>query len=122
MGSLEDMSEEELARLMNSQPAHSQQVILAQLQLRQSAKSHEHFSAIKDQVSKIHGEMGNVKAELKTLEKSHRIHLWILVVAIVTAGLALIAALDVVLKWFPSRKPHAVSSPVQPEPAHSTNK
>ena len=56
------------------------------------------------ELGKVKGEITDVKREVNevngTLERTHRIHFWILVVAVVTAILAGIAALDVIDKWF----------------------
>jgi prefoldin subunit 5 len=64
---------------------------------------HEEVSGVGCEVSRIRTDISHIQAALKTLEKSHRVHLRILVVAIVTAVLAAIAALDAVLKWLGGR-------------------
>jgi hypothetical protein len=60
---------------------------------------HEEVSEVGCEVSRIRTDISHIQAVLKTLERSHRVHLWILFAAIVTAVLAAIAALDAVLKW-----------------------
>jgi len=90
-------------------------------------------SKVSGGIIEVRGEVGEVKKEITevkrevieikgTLKKTHRIHSWILFVAIVTAILAGIAAWEVIEKWFPNKPSAAVSEPIQPTPPHSTNK
>jgi hypothetical protein len=95
---------------------------LEELRRRQSAKVQVEISTVGKEVSQVRADISRIQSELKTLKKSHRVHLWILFVAIVTALLALIAALDVVLKWIPDKKPVGPSELVQPKPPDSTNR
>jgi hypothetical protein len=92
-------SDEELERLVQNVGGPVQQTIVAELHRRDSAKLRGEIASVRDGVSSIRSDLSHVQPELKTLEKSHRVHVRILVIAIATAVLAFIAALDVVLKW-----------------------
>jgi hypothetical protein len=94
-----DLSNEQILTRMLSQPAHVQAVMGAELARREAERNEKQSAELREAIDSVRSELGSVKTQLETLKESHRIHKWILVVAIVTAAFALIAALDPVLKW-----------------------
>lgn len=78
---------------------------------RQNAARHEATSRQSQQfhdetqghLSKVSADVGHVKGEVKeiksTLEKTHRIHFWILLLSALALLAAAIAAADVIIKW-----------------------
>src|SRR6266704_3209991 len=97
-----DLSDEELLKRIHDRPAQVQQSLKAEWDRRQSLKAEKQMSSVQEEVRKVRDELFNVKDQLKILGRSHRLHLWILVVAILTGAMALIAALDVVMRWLPA--------------------
>jgi hypothetical protein len=95
---------------------------LHQLEIEHADSLHKEtrdvLSSVSKDLSTVKGDVSGIK---KALTKTHGLHLWILIVAILTAILALIAAVDVILKWFPNRPSDAVSEPTPARLPHSTN-
>jgi hypothetical protein len=71
-----------------------------QITLQQAKDQHQQ---IQGQIGNISDELAKVKIQLNdlkgTLRKSHRVHLWIFGIAVVTAIIASIAAADSILRW-----------------------
>jgi hypothetical protein len=101
-----DLSDEDIARQLPSQGGTIQSAMIAELHRRQSAKVHAEISTVRETVSSVRAELSGVQQQLKTLDqlktlpKTHRIHLWILWIAALTLACAVIAALDPILRWF----------------------
>jgi hypothetical protein len=102
--SVRDLSDEDLLRRLQNETTHNQQTVIFEANRRQSEKLIGGVVNVQSEVEKVRQELGIVKSDLalaqKQLGHTHKIHVAILWVAIITAMLALIAALDPVLRWF----------------------
>jgi hypothetical protein len=110
MAQFSQYSDDQLSNMIVGQPAPIAQAMIAELKQRNAEKAnrllsgvHEEIKQTRQELAAVRAELPNVHVQLKELGKSHRIHVWILVVAIMTAAFALIDALHAIFEWFPKK-------------------
>ena len=91
-----NFSDEELDNNIANNGGPFQQAMIAESQRRRSVKQSEHLSTLQSQISDVRTDISRVETRL---ENTHKVHRWILLVAILTGVFALIAAWDVILNW-----------------------
>ena len=100
MSQFANMSDDELEKHITLNAGPFQQAMIAEsyrrLSVKQFGQQYEHLSKLQSQISEVRADISGVA---ERLEKTHKVHRWILLVAILTGVFALIAALDAVLKW-----------------------
>src|SRR5437764_13719599 len=93
-------SDDELEKHIVNNGGPIQQAMIAESQRRLSVKHFEHqsknLSDVRSQISEVRNDISRVETRL---EKTHNVHRWILLIAVLTGVFALIAAWDVILKW-----------------------
>ena len=95
-----NLSDDDLDKRIVNEAGPLQLAMIAEskrrLSVKQSGQQSEHLSKVQSQISEVRNDISSVS---ERLEKTHKVHRWILLVAILTGGFALIAAWDVILKW-----------------------
>lgn len=101
-------------------PRHNQWVSALAL-LIQSKQADAHHLAQTQQSDTHHRETKGDSSDIKkTLKKTHRIDIWVLIFSILAFVAAAISAVDVVVKWFSNKPSVAVSEQIRP--THNTIK
>lgn len=108
-----------LEALINSKQADGLHLALTQQVAVQHRETKSHLTDVSKDLSIVKGEVSDIK---RTLKETHGVHLWILLVAVLTLIAALVAAADVVCKWFSKNSSANGSESIRREQSHSTNK
>src|SRR2546425_448624 len=96
MPQLANLSDDELDTHIALNGGPIQQAMIAESERRRSVKQFKNLADVQSQISEVRKDISRVETRL---ENTHKVHRWILLVAILTGVFALIAAWDVILKW-----------------------
>jgi len=95
-----NLSDDDLDKRIVNEAGPLQLAMIAEskrrLSVKQSGQQMSILSDVQSQISEVRKDISKVD---QRLERTHNVHRWILLVAILTGVFALVAAGDVILKW-----------------------